>query len=203
MPKATKRSQDSTKNTNYQRKYASTATTRKPSIEQRTQAVKKKLPKWLYEACEEAFDEAYFECLAESGPDRALILEKVQELEVVARSFAPFYPSKPPASTTLPDSESVRNLRTVLSLLPERATWEAEGLGDRRSTDKTGSVYVHLDGASGIESTHLTDRRSKELRHSLKEIELKHGKEIRAIANWEVYEKVRSSPTLTSVVQAY
>ncbi|KAI0089661.1 hypothetical protein BDY19DRAFT_943620 [Irpex rosettiformis] len=171
-------------------------TTRAMSTEERLQAVKRKLPAWLYDACIEAFEDANCEemmCLSHASEFRRFERDKVEALEEMSKLLAHSYPPRPSSSTTLPDSELVEDLRTVLSLLPESA-WNIPKLVDRSPcADATNSVYVHHDGFTGTDSLLLTERCSEKIRYFLRRIEKEHGREVRVTAQWEVYDKVAKS----------
>ncbi|KAI0089659.1 hypothetical protein BDY19DRAFT_993230 [Irpex rosettiformis] len=167
------------------------------SIPQRFQAVAQKVPAWLYAACDKAFDEVYedeMQALWDASAFRQLEHKKLEALEEMANLLAPFYLPRPPPPppATLPDSDLVADLRSVLSLLPKSA-WDIDGPYDGMCANGTNSVYVHFGGFTGTHSTLLTRQRRAEIKNLLNLIEEKHGKEVRVIAQWEVYDKVTES----------
>ncbi|KAI0089662.1 hypothetical protein BDY19DRAFT_993232 [Irpex rosettiformis] len=163
---------------------------------ERLQAVAQRIPAWLYKACDTAYEDAHSEMLQglyDGREFKEFEREKAEAMEKMARSFAHSYLPRPPNSATLPNTELVQDLRTVLSLLPEHA-WDIRKLYDRSPcADATNSVYVHFDGFTGNDYLLLTERRCREIKHFLRLIEIKHGRLARLVAQWEVYDKVAKS----------
>ena len=163
-----------------------------PSAQQRMKAVQEKVPAWLFNACNKAFDATYdddFQAFWSNTDMQRHELEKVEALEKMAKLLAPSYPPRPTDDISLPESESVKDLRTVLSLLPEGARGMTE-LYNTEAPDETNSVYMHWDGFTGNYYPSLTERRHTEIQRALEAVEKAHGVQVRALADWEVYDKV-------------
>lgn len=163
------------------------------SFEQRQEAIQEKVPAWLYSACNDAFERKIDyegQVLSSASHLREMERRRLEAFEEMARSLAPLYPPRPAEDASLPESESVKALRAVLVLLPERA-WNIEELHEGPGADSTNSVMIHWDGFTGIETIHLTVEREASIKRCLETIEKEHGKDVRGVANWEVRDKVR------------
>ena len=174
---------------------------RYPSIEQRMQAVKQRTPAWLYDTCNQAFEDAYGEQrgYCSDRVEEMMDRKKVEVLEKMITTLAPLYPPRPPRTTALPESESVNDLRRILLLLPEEAWKDPWSYGIWRQ-DKTDLVCAEIDGFTGDSDVYLTEHCRTELQRLLDGIERDHGKSVRAVADWEVYDKVRPfSRTMSDV----
>ncbi|KAI0797384.1 hypothetical protein BC629DRAFT_1503581 [Irpex lacteus] len=118
---------------------------KRASFEQRQEAIQEKVPAWLYSACNDAFERKLDyegQALASASHLREMERDRLEAFEEMARSLAPLYPPRPSEDASLPESESVKELRAVLALLPERA-WNIEELHEGPGADPTNSIIIH------------------------------------------------------------
>ncbi|KAI0089656.1 hypothetical protein BDY19DRAFT_943605 [Irpex rosettiformis] len=163
------------------------------SMEERFQAVQKKVPTWLYDACDQALDEAFHDQMKagrSAGRVEQIERERLEALEEMAISVAPYYvPPRPPSSATLPNSKAVKELRAELAVLPKSA-WKMDELFYKVDTDATGSVEGYYSRETETKFVSLTEKRQSSISACLDAVRWRHGNEVGNVAVWEVYDQV-------------
>ncbi len=103
--------------------------------------------------------------------------------------FPSKYPPRPDPTVVLPESESVKDLRTVLAKMPMRKRsghrgpyLTAEDMKYLKFTEIPFPYDVYIS---------LADDYTATIKKCLQAVEEEHGGQARAVANWEVRDTVR------------
>lgn len=160
---------------------------------QRRARILQRVPQWLYTECVLALHPGLTKASYNSMEDTDLWFlnsdDGWKRMEEMAKSDFPLhYPPRPSASSSLPDSASVEEFREMMLTFP-KVKFSKEGLPEGVLEGKE-HLRWEEGGWEQMAVYILTEKYKNIIKQHLQAIEREHGKEVRAIANWEVRDKV-------------